>query len=518
MGRSLVLLVLLALTLKTDAAQQCDAIVIGGGRSGAHGAVFIKDNGYKVCVLELTEKLGGHCTTRPRSPPINGVSHIELGFQLMHNTTRNNERGFFNQVPWITDMVQHVTRFTEIQGAGPFGDDGPSYAADTEHGVGLLLNPPGDLGVLTPLITTIANYLRITYPELEDSDNPDTIREILRLPLADFFAAEPFLQNFPAFFTGTAQAAGTLPFGNISAFHVLRGVYGSFLMTFVEEGWMFTAKHGCQEMYDNITNYLRQGEENENVFFNARVKKITRPKGEPSNGKVTVQFRIGDNGPVQHLVGDFLVIAIPPTLENMNSIGLKLASEETALFQHMVVSPGYFGAKFENVSRNFSSLTNVNLQDALGQLDPEVTPVPFIQCEFGNASACHGFVISSTDSNVTDAADRVSYQLQLMALLPEPVTMVLTEVVEHHSYFPHVPVGVIQANPNYYGQFNARQGLQKTLYWGAGPAYAGGTVVIEHANRLVQRFFPAPVERRREAPAAWSKLDVSKMSIPPLWG
>jgi len=296
---------------------------------------------------------------------------------------------------------------------------------------------------------------------------------------------------------------------------VLKGVYGSFLMTFVEQGWMFTAKRGCREMYDNITNYLRLDEEDENVYLNARVSKITRPRGEPGNGKVTVQFRVGD-GPVRHLVGDYLVIAIPPTLENLNKIGLKLADEEKDLFQHMEVSPGYFGAKFENVSVNFTSLTNTNLQDPLGQIDPDITPVPFFQCRFGNASACNGFVISSSDTNLTDAADRITHQLQLMTLLDQPVSMTLTDLVEHENYFPHIPVEVTQAKPDYYGQINARQGMLKTLYIGAGPTYAGGTVVIEHANRLVQEFLPADGRRLQTAPPA-TKLDLKKIVIPPMW-
>ena len=40
-----------------------DVCIVGGGASGLASAVFLKDRGYDVLVLEVASNVGGHCNT-----------------------------------------------------------------------------------------------------------------------------------------------------------------------------------------------------------------------------------------------------------------------------------------------------------------------------------------------------------------------------------------------------------------------------------------------------------------------
>jgi len=283
----------------------------------------------------------------------------------------------------------------------------------------------------------------------------------------------------------------------VSAFDVLKGNVPSFLMGFIEDGFMLTPRDGCRAIYNNMTSFL-QNATNQSLFLNATVTRVTRPHASESNGKITVHFTI-NGGPEQHIIGDKLVIAIPPTLENMERIGMELRPEEHAVFQHVTISPGYFSVEFET-AENISLLTNSNTENVLGEPNFDIAPVPIFICEFVNASGnhgpCHGFGVSTKKTNVTEMTDRVIHQTELMNLLPHAVNFTVLEVIEHEGYFPHFVQQALQNDPTLYGKVNALQGSFNTFWIGAAESYADGTLVIEHTYRIAQEHFAAESYRR----------------------
>jgi len=236
----------------------------------------------------------------------------------------------------------------------------------------------------------------------------------------------------------------------------------------------------------------------------------------PENGKITVHY-YDSNGQQQHVIGDSLVIAIPPTLDNLQKIGLNLQQQEYNVFKSMQVVPGYYGFSF-TAQQNFQSISNVNTQDPLGELDVELAPVPLFFCDFGNTSLCNGFAISAEPLNTSDMADRITHQMEIMSLLtPTPVDLSVVEVISHTGYFPHPTAQVLQQNPGYYGNLNALQGTTKTFWIGAGPSTAATTITIEHGHLLRQQFFPAQGNRRELPARTWSKIDFSKPTAAYAW-
>jgi hypothetical protein len=298
----------------------------------------------------------------------------------------------------------------------------------------------------------------------------------------------------------TLQSSGIVPLNNQSAWAGLRGNVPSFLMGLIEEDWLFTMKHGCRAIYDNITDYL-QNVTNQSVFLNANVTKVTRPKGAPSHGNVKVQFKINNEGPELHILGKHLVIAIPPTLENLWFMDLE--PEEIALFQHIDVHPGYYGAQFE-VEENVALISNSKTTNAANYGEPNfgLTPVPFFLCDFGNQGPCNGFAVALNTTTQEEMESRISHQLRLMSLLPNPVNMTLIEVVQHKNYFGHVKFTSLQQDPTLYGKLEARQGELNTYFIGSTFSYADRTLAIEYANLIAQDAFPPASRRkgRREEP------------------
>jgi len=471
--------------------RECDVIVIGGGGAGAHFSVFVADNDYQVCLIEISDKLGGACTTREFSPPVGSTSHIELGFLLMHNTTKNNERGFGQ---YTVDMAQHFSRFGEIEAFPPFGSK-TTHTMDLENNLGITENPSVPPEIAQATITALAQYLNTVYPELEEARNPANLSSVLTQSIVDLFDNDPFLKNFGVLLASTLQSSGIVPLNNQSAWAGLRGNVPSFLMGFIEEGWLFTMKHGCRAIYDNITNHL-QNVTNQNVFLNANVTKVTRPKGASSNGNVMVHFRINNEGPEHHIIGKRLVIAIPPTLENLWFMDLQ--PEEIALFQHITVSPGYYGVQLE-VQENVTLLSNSKTTNAAnyGEVNFDFAPISTFLCDFGNLGPCHGFAVALHTTTQGEMEARITDQLELMSVLPNPVNMTLTEVVEHKNYFGHVKFASLQQDPTLYGQLERRQGELNTYFIGSTFSHADRTLAIEYANLVAQDAFP-PASRRME--------------------
>jgi len=143
--------------------------------------------------------------------------------------------------------------------------------------------------------------------------------------------------------------------------------------------------------------------------------------------------------------------------------------------------------------------------------------VPLFFCDFENISLCNGFAISAEPLNISDMADRITHQMEVMSLLPTPVDLSLVEVVVHTGYFPHPLAQVLQQNPGYYGDLNALQGTSKTFWIGAGPSVASTTSTIEHGHLLRLQFFPAQGSRRELPARTWSKPDFSKPTAAYAW-
>jgi hypothetical protein len=409
----------------------------------------------------------------------------------------NNNRGFGTySAGGSGGLAAHFERFGAVEQFPAFAGS-TSFFMDVENNIGVTQSVPVPQIFLEQLITAIAQYMQVVYPELEQGTNPDNISSMLTKTAVEFFQSEPFLQDFAGFFTSTAQSSGVVPFNKVSAWDVLKGSVPSFLMGFIEDGFMLTPRDGCRAIYNNMTQLLQSAPHR--LFLNATVTKVIRPHASSnSHGKITVHFKV-NGGAEQHLIGDELVMAIPPTLENMEKIGMTLQSEEHAVFQHMRVSPGYFGVEFESAEVT-PVLTNSNTQNLFGEANFDITPVPIILCEFINASGnqgpCHGFAVSTHKTNVTEMTERVIHQTELMDLLPNSVNFTLTSIVEHEGYFAHIEQQALENDPTLYGKLNALQGLFDTYWIGAGSSYADRTLAIEHANSIAQAHFGSVVMRR----------------------
>lgn len=275
---------------------------------------------------------------------------------------------------------------------------------------------------------------------------------------------------------------------------------------------------GCRQAYDNITNYIGADADSD-VFVNASVFKVTRPNGH-GHGKVTVHFQVNDGTP-QVVTGDWLVVAIPPTLENLAAIGLTLRAEEYALMQHFEVSPGYWGIKF-SLGENVAGFSNANSRDPLGELNLTAAPLVNFYCEFNNESSCSGNAVAANAAQ--DVLAGVDGQCVAMTeMSPLPLHVTVTEARLHDGYYPHVQSSVLQANPSFFGQLNALQKTAQTVWIGAGPSTAAHTNVIEHGHRVRKTILPDRATRRDFAENGLCDVSLARkpdwraFEVPSLW-
>lgn len=461
----------------SPAARHCDVVVVGGGGGGANTAVFLKDKGKDVCLIEKSDHLGGACNTIyvPGDVPLDW---IDIGVAAYINTTWCNANGFGQ---FMIDMVAYVSRFVPIIPFPAIGTP-PSFYAEPIQQIGVLPYPP--LNFTPADAAQLGNDLNALYPFLSNSTWPDVIPAELIQSYQSYFNTQVGIRRFTPMLVNFVLTGGFGPIADLPAVYPLREL-PIYLRATNEGGILFTPFEGCQALYNGIAAYLQPtGSPTQNVYYNSTITKITRP-GVSSPGVSTVHFT--SNGQSQLIIANKVIIAIPQTLFNLNLIGMDLNAEEVAAFNRVIINPGFFALELQGVLP-YPAVDMMNFSNVVGYQEPTYPTIATLYPGFASIGApvLAGLATGNITYNQMLAIVQANIT-QMKTMSPAPLDLTLLQMIQHTDYFPHFPQSALATSP--WKRIYDLQGKRNTFWLGALPTFADTTLIVDYAYRIVNQNF-----------------------------
>ncbi|VUC30112.1 unnamed protein product [Clonostachys rosea] len=284
-----------------DTVLERDVVVIGGGSSGTYAAIRLMDQGHSVVVLEKNDHLGGHTVTYT-DPDTN--KPFNLGVVVYHNSSI--VRDYFGGLGVPLANVSFAGGSEQV-----FFDFATGRAVDGYT--------PVSSEALGAAIQKYAGIYTEKYPYLSlGYDVPNPVPEELLAPYADFIKDN----DLGDIVQQVNSIAGCN--GNLLERPTIYGlkVFSPLLVQAAAAGFINAASGNNLDLYQAAQSRLN---DKESVVLQSHIKKVTRSQDgvqvvvKTPKGRVVVKAKK-------------LVLAIPPTLDSLTSIGLDLTSDEKELF------------------------------------------------------------------------------------------------------------------------------------------------------------------------------------------
>jgi hypothetical protein len=449
------------------ATGQRDVCVLGGGAAGMSAAVFAKDQGRSVVVIESAGRVGGQCDTLDFAVPMPGMpSWIDIGVQFFANTTAANEVGLG---PWTIDSVGIVERFAGPGTVYPLDfttDTTPNYAVNLREGVSYGLQPPAP-----PTPEFLAAYYRLStiiasYPWIDRAEVPSPVPAELIVPFSQFIVAHGLEPLVPSLFVPQLSGGGLGAFDKLTTLYALLNLSPTISRIFSVPYAGFVVAGGCRGIYEGMRTYLTADDAN-NVLVNAKTLIAVRPYLPGLPVIVGGTLHASAAGPA---VGSFayrcgkLIVAHAQTQEAMAPLALDLV--ERRLFKE--VRQRYYFTGTINAAGPVADGGAFNMLN----IDPTVpfgTPaLPAVtQLTRGLPYGPVQFKATSQEP-ISLGAMRQTVVAQL-ARMPASLLTNATAVDAFllHAFQPHFTDAELARPGGAYAALNALQGHRKTYYVGA---------------------------------------------------
>ncbi|KAK6857225.1 FAD dependent oxidoreductase [Apiospora arundinis] len=422
-----------AACIKNVTVTEVDVAIIGGGASGVYAAARLIDNNKTVVVLERnTDRIGGQ--TETYYDPTTGTP-VNVGVKVFSNTTVT------------TDFLK---RFDFPMGTLNVGQTLATGTQYVDFATGRLIP---NFTAVVPAVQAAAMQRYAAelakYPQIKFGYNlGPQVPEDLVLPFGKFMEKHNL--------TGMAQTmfefnSGYTPLLEIPALYILKYLDTYELQSLQSGSFIVAANGDSATLYRNAAKFL-----GERVVYGVSGMHIQRSSA--AAGRVTIS--VGNSTTGTHMIrAKKLIVAAPPTLENLRSTGLDLDATEASLFGKL--SAGVFYSlvvKDTGVAK--ANLRNRHPANPYGFPDQ-----PFIYSVEARVAADIGRLPASLRGNATS--------------VPKVVTMAA------HTWNVMAPVADIKAG--FYDKLEGLQGLKNTWHIGAAWTTQSSTTIWEG---LEQEFLP----------------------------
>ncbi|KAJ6438180.1 hypothetical protein O9K51_08771 [Purpureocillium lavendulum] len=425
-----------------------DVAIIGGGSSGIHAAIRLKDAGAKVVVIEKKSQIGGHAETY-RHLKTGILSNV--GVVLFENTEIVKNYFARLRVP----MGNHDQRV------------GPKARESYDFSTGLFIPEPNST-TSAAIEKDISNALHAfsknilsKYPWVDEGYFlPEPIPEELTVP----FGQMALRYNFTALLPTIARLNWYA--GNISTIPALYGIksFGHGLLRSFTSHFIVCASGNTRTLYDAAAAAL-----GDTVLLNAMIIYANRQNGgsEPAARRVSLVVQQPNEAP-KHIRARKLLVAIPPTAENIRIFDL--SESERSLFSKFSAL-GYVTGVAELPGLN-SSLENV------GAFTPYHMPVIPGSIGLYKLGFPNGYQIGVAFDGVNyaeaDAQAIVRKELHTLgavgAVPPDSSRVVTFPFVSNHAPY-NMRVSGEEIGKGFYRELLGLQGTRNT-YW-TGATFAG---------------------------------------------
>lgn len=487
---SVVLLLVLVSVLAVGAhGQSYDVCVVGGGASGSASAVFLKQLGYSVKVIEKNNTLGGHCNTVPFTA-FGEQLWVDIGVQGYTNSSFANKNGLGT---WAFDSAQFVSQFVPASLIHPFGVSPASSSASyyANFKTGQLLTETINATEFEIALNTLLGIVS-QYPWLNTAERPDPVPAFMLEPFADFIAQHNLGVLVDNVMYSLVFASG---YGSLSQMSTLQGLIGLSainLMFVLNAPYCgFSILGGCHVLYEGIAAYLGDA-----VTYGATITELDRDTSffsheHPNAGAATISgYTLTSSGHKSHFSYQCgkTIIAIYPLLQNLLP-WFDATPQEFFLFSNLVAQ-GYL-----TMATTFTEGSVAGQAFGISNFDPTQ------QYQLPQLPALSGFqrvlpvgpaaAFVNSQSSFTPACEMLDAAWEQFAGVPSSViSNIKISAWSLHQYAPHWTTRSQAQSPSPDTQLKNLQGQHGTYWVGSGVASEGSTVVWNHAYKLIQANFP----------------------------
>ena len=412
-----------------------DVAIIGGGSSGTHAAISLKDAGKSLVVIEVKGRLGGH--TETYTDPVTGRAQ-DYGVLVFHNEST---------------VLDYFARFDIPLAIPEFATNRANYDLSTGIEVNISAPSPEALGAgLQAYGAFLAQY-----PVLNSGMFlPDPVPEDLTMPFGDFvvkYGIEAIVQTLYSTNQGT---------GDILSMPVLEQarVNGlSLVAQLAANGLISTAQRNNSELYGKAQAELLDAD---SLLLSSEVINSVR-----HDDGVELVVKTPDG--VKLICAKKLLITIPPKLDLLASFDLQ--EQERDVFARFI-NAGYYSALIKNTGvpedlfiYNYAPDTPYNLPAIPGIYLMQPTAIPGVKAIYYGADVSNATYPLSDDFIKGELVASIK---RLQAANPDKFNATEPEFVVYTSHAPfYVQATSEDIKARIYDEMNALQGLKSTYWSGA---------------------------------------------------
>ncbi|GAB1310501.1 Beta-cyclopiazonate dehydrogenase [Madurella fahalii] len=415
-----------------------DVVVVGGGASGAHAAVWLRDNGHSVVVVEKAGQLGGH--TAFYNDPATGKA-INVGVQTWveyKNAFEFPERMNVS-ASGSMQFTPNENRYIDYKTGKPV----PSYTAPAEADV---------YPALQRYLDVLEKYEDMVLPGFFNFPDPENIPEDLLMPFSEFVDKYDLAAAVPRIWDSTAQGLGDTM--NVPTLWVIQACGIPMTRALLGMGAAAVSASG----------------------------RLDTKKG--------VSLKVsGTNGEVTCIEAKRLLVAVEPTPENMTPFQLDEDERDVLgrfkyptvyagilrhpslqalhAYTHRLPVPEYYN------HTAFPAAPQVGRIDYIGETE-DLFEFTAVGTEDGSAESMKALIAQSINAMIEAGT------------LPASNGSVSFSIFADHGHM-HAHVSADDLRAGFMQKLNALQGLRNTWYTGAAFSAGYSTVLWEYNKVLLPK-------------------------------
>ncbi|KAI9149951.1 Beta-cyclopiazonate dehydrogenase [Paramyrothecium foliicola] len=440
-----------------------DVVVVGGGAAGAHAAVWLRDHGVSVVVVEKADQLGGH-TDFYRDPETGKTINVGVQAWMEYRDT-------FDFPARMNVSTNGSMQFTTLD--YNYLDFKTGQPVD-----GWTAPAPNDMyPALQRYLDAITPYEDMVLPGFFEFPDPETIPEDLLMPFGEFVekynleAAVPQIWDSTAMGLGDTMHVPTLWVVQASGIPMVRALLGIGAAATPASGRLY-------DLFERIAEFLGS-----DVLYSSTVVSALRQEGDKG---VVLKVR-GADEKVTCVEAKRLLIAMEPTMENMQPFRLD-KTEETVFekFKYATVYAGILQHPSLQVGSAYS-----NRSPAPGSTNYTVFPtasqvgrIDYI----GGTKDLFQFTAVGTEKDTTETmqaliAETIDTLIEAGTIPASNGTVSFAAFANHGKMHPHVTADDLRSG--FVQKQLALQGHRSTWYTGAAFSAGFTTVLWEYNNVLL---------------------------------
>jgi hypothetical protein len=412
-----------------------DVAIIGGGSSGTHATISLKDTGKSLIVVEIKGRLGGH--TETYTDPATGVAQ-DYGVLIYHNKST---------------VLDYFARFDIPLAIPEFATNRANYDLSTGLEVNISAPSPEALGAG---LERYAAFLA-QYPELNSGMFlPDPIPEDLTMPFGDFVIKYGIEATVQTMFStnqgiGDILSAPVVENARVNALGLVAQLAANSLVS--------TARRNNSELYGKAQAELLDAD---SLLLSSEVVHSVRKE---SGVELVVKTPDG----VKLICAKKLLITIPPKLDILAPFGLQ--KQERDVFGKLI-NAGYYAALVKSTGLpedlfiyNYAPDTPYNLPPIPGIYLMQPTAIPGVKAIYYRSKVSNSTYPLSDDFVKGEIVAGIK---RLQSANPDKFKVTEPEFVVYTSHVPfYVQAASEDIQAGLYEKMNALQGLRSTYWSGA---------------------------------------------------